>query len=274
MASQQANVIAPAPATAQPNDWSGRQLWDARYMKEQEDIDPDTFDWIVSADSVVHELSDVKDVAYTARILDIGCGNSEFCEVACSAGYRHLVGIDFSAPVIQTMRQRSAALALQDRISYHIADATNMELFQHDCTDIIVDKGCLDAMVTAWDHARLLASRGRCEQSLVNGHEVSARIEVGRFLNECERILHEDGMLLIYSYEEPAARLPFFSRWRVEYKTVENGCYLYVCRALVASLLRVVLHVDDFEAGPSVRISIDLSRPAERLRAQHEGAVA
>ena len=117
-----------------------------------------TFDWIAPADDVLADL-EARALGFDVCLLDAGCGNSLFCEVAAAAGFTRLVGVDYSRPVVDAMAARALERGLQERVCYCCADVGDMP-YEDASFDVIVDKGCCDAALTARDH-RAAAARGR-----------------------------------------------------------------------------------------------------------------
>ena len=95
-------------------------------------------------------------VPKTGRILDIGCGNSVLCKQLKEAGYMRVVGIDFSAVVIEQMRQQELEHKEQGqgRLHYFTMDATNLS-FSDASFDAVVDKGGLDSILANYDRVQM-----------------------------------------------------------------------------------------------------------------------
>ena len=88
-----------------------------------------------------------------SKVLVIGCGNSQFSEQLWLNGYRHLLSIDYSETVIAQMRKKSIALhggQAPEGLQYEVMDLHRLTLPDHS-HDVIMDKACLDALVT--DHS-------------------------------------------------------------------------------------------------------------------------
>ena len=139
-------------------DWSKQSLWDERYaMVMKSDGEEDgalsrTFDWIVPPSHVLQDLRNLG-TGTGEGILDVGCGNSTLCEELSSAGFTQVVGVDFSAEIVEAMRARAAEMQCASPPSYHAMDATSMS-FSTASFAVCIDKGCLDAMLTPLDQAK------------------------------------------------------------------------------------------------------------------------
>ncbi len=78
------------------------KYWEERYKAQSEA----TFDWLedyVTLSPILKEFS----FDSSARIINLGCGNSEFCEKMFDEGYENIVNIDISENVISQMRKRN-----------------------------------------------------------------------------------------------------------------------------------------------------------------------
>ena len=86
----------------------------------------------------------------SSRVLVIGCGNSDFSEQMWANGHQNILSIDYSETVIKQMRAKS--LVRHGGTQPHGLRYETMDL--HDIKapagsfDVIMDKACLDALVT------------------------------------------------------------------------------------------------------------------------------
>lgn len=80
------------------------------------------------------------------KILIVGCGNSNFSADLYDAGYPHITNIDFSAVVIEKMKQKHT----RDRplMTWIVGDICNMrdQFPSNGCFDFIFDKSTMDAL--------------------------------------------------------------------------------------------------------------------------------
>jgi 2-polyprenyl-3-methyl-5-hydroxy-6-metoxy-1,4-benzoquinol methylase len=86
----------------------------------------------------------------SSEVLVIGCGNSDFSEQMWDNGYRHLLSIDYSETAIRQMRAKSLARhgGLQpEGLRYEEMDLHAIRAADG-AFDVVMDKACLDALVT------------------------------------------------------------------------------------------------------------------------------
>ncbi|KAI0060635.1 S-adenosyl-L-methionine-dependent methyltransferase [Artomyces pyxidatus] len=129
-------------------EYGTREYWDQRYNQEPEDA---TFDWFKKYEDVAHLLRDaVPDK--TSRILMLGCGNSTLSQDMYDDGYKNIVNIDYSSVVVDQMRARHQSA--RPEMKWYEMDIRKLE-FEADSFDVAIDKGTMDAMMTAkgdvWD---------------------------------------------------------------------------------------------------------------------------
>lgn len=79
-----------------------------------------------------------------ARILMLGCGNSNMSALMYAEGFERIVNVDISEAVIDRMAKRYAHL---ERMEWRAMDASAME-FPDDYFDAVLDKGMFDALFT------------------------------------------------------------------------------------------------------------------------------
>ncbi|TCD69131.1 hypothetical protein EIP91_008607 [Steccherinum ochraceum] len=125
-----------------------KEYWDERYSKESED---DSFDWFKTYSDIapiIRELVPSKE----ARILMLGCGNSKLSEEMYDDGYKNIVNTDYSGILIEKMRQKH--VDTRPEMEWHEMDVRDLN-FDSDSFDVAIDKGTMDAMMTAkgdvWD---------------------------------------------------------------------------------------------------------------------------
>ncbi|KAF7309177.1 Methyltransf-25 domain-containing protein [Mycena kentingensis (nom. inval.)] len=113
--------------------------------------DDASFDWFKSYADIaplLQELIPSKD----ARILMLGCGNSTLSQDMYDDGYRNIVNVDYSSVVIEQMRSRNAEK--RPDMEWIEMDVRDLK-FPDASFDVAVDKGTMDAMMTAkgdvWD---------------------------------------------------------------------------------------------------------------------------
>mmetsp|Transcript_25605 Transcript_25605/g.35360 ORF Transcript_25605/g.35360 Transcript_25605/m.35360 type:complete len:225 (-) Transcript_25605:72-746(-) len=212
------------------------EYWDERYLESMkagpsEDRGP-LFDWLCKLEDVNHLI---EDLPAASRVLDLGCGNSRAAEsLAGRAGpMLQVEGVDFS-PVCQVAMQQRAKqghLLRSAALQYQVMDVLHLG-FRDACFDLVIDKGCIDALLNAHDQRawwERCGARGLCSYDAVFS-ETQAR----RMLAEVARVLvPERGVLMLVSLEPPQGRLRFLEdpsyRWSV--KVIYDdilGNYIYL----------------------------------------------
>jgi hypothetical protein len=107
------------------------------------------FDWFLKPDyllPIFEELTaDIK-VGKDARILMLGCGNSQLSEVMYDAGWMNIVNVDYSTACIEQMTQRHGEA--RPKMTWLEMDVMNLT-FGDEEFDMVVDKGKLRERGTA-----------------------------------------------------------------------------------------------------------------------------
>lgn len=80
------------------------KYWEDRYNEQS----CTTFDWLEDYETLKPIIMDLK-LSKEAKILNLGCGNSEFCENMYDDGYENIYNIDICDNVINFMRERNKA---------------------------------------------------------------------------------------------------------------------------------------------------------------------
>jgi ubiquinone/menaquinone biosynthesis C-methylase UbiE len=78
-------------------------------------------------------------------ILEIGCGNSDLAPGLHADGYVNITATDFSSTCIKNMR------AQHPEVQWAVADARSMTMFEDSSFDVVIEKGCLDAVAARED---------------------------------------------------------------------------------------------------------------------------
>jgi len=189
--------------------------WNERYREEDE------FDWFKDYTQIrdlIAELIPNKD----ARILMLGCGNSSLSESMYNDGFQNIMNIDYSSVVIEAMRTRHSNKSMQ-WIEMDIRDIK----FDHSTFDVALDKGTMDAMMTAkgsvWDPPAQVVE------------------DCTREIDEVIRVLRkpQGGMFLYITFGQPHFRKRFLTRegWDLEIRelgeTFHYYCYIMRPRVTV-----------------------------------------
>lgn len=140
------------------------------------------------------------------RILIIGCGNSNFSSDLYDMGYTNITNLDFSELVIEDMRRKNS---YRVHMRWDIGDMTKMDLYQDKSYDIVIDKGALDALMSA------------------NTDEIQWKVQ--SMFREIERVLSDTGKYICITLAENFifdAILEYFSkslRWCVTIEMVDSS---------------------------------------------------
>jgi len=78
------------------------------------------------------------------KILNVGAGNSKLSEEMYEDGFRDMTNIDISTVVVEQMIERTHSMP---GMTWQIMDCRYME-FEDECFDAVIDKGCLDTLLT------------------------------------------------------------------------------------------------------------------------------
>lgn len=187
------------------------KYWDERYSKDKE-----PFEWYQRYSSIRHLLP-----RSAPRVLNLGCGNSLVSEEMLRDGYSHIVNIDYSTVVIEQMKERYKDDTNQE---FECADITRSIPYPDETFDLIVCKGTLDAVL--------------CSSF--------AAANVRNMMEQCSRVLKDDGAMVIVSYGTTENRMMYMedvweggvevykvSKPRVksqDEKEAKGDHYVYVCK--------------------------------------------
>ena len=170
--------------------YTRRAYWDMRFAREE-----GCYDWLGTWSAFAHLVrAALPDSA--ARVLLVGCGNSALPMQMADAGYTRVVGSDYSATVIERMRQRTAAS--HPGLEWRVADMTDLRGVPDAAFDAVIDKAAMDAILAdggdAWEPpAALLA--------------VAERI-----VAETHRVLAPGGYYFQLTFAQPHFRRPYLTQ--------------------------------------------------------------
>ena len=195
-----------------PN-YGDKKYWEERYDEQN----GTTFDWLEDYESI-KPIIDNLGIKKESRILNVGCGNSEFSEKMFDEGYTHNYNIDICQNVIDFMKSRN-----KDRKGLHfdVMDASDMA-YKDESFDLIIDKSTIDALLCG-DHCFML---------------------VAKMLKEISRVLKVGGYYIIISYGNPETRMVHLERdhlaFEIQIYTIkrqdddeqEKTHYVYICKKL------------------------------------------
>lgn len=155
------------------SEFTTKEYWNKFFVNRNKSA----FEWYGTSADVLPTL--LPFVRQADSILMVGCGNSNFSSDLYDQGYRNIVNLDFSEVVIAEMREKNAA---REGMTWEVGDMTNMEAHQPEAHSVVVDKGALDALLSA-DTAELK------EQAV-------------RMFSEIDRVLAKDGKYICISLAE------------------------------------------------------------------------
>ena len=195
-----------------PN-YGDKNYWEERYDEQS----GTTFDWLEDYESI-KPIIDNLGVKKESRILNVGCGNSEFSEKMFDEGYNHNYNIDICQNVIDFMKSRN-----KDRKGLHfdVMDVCDMA-YKDETFDLVIDKSTIDALLCG-DHSFMI---------------------VAKMLKEISRVLKTGGYYIIISYGKPENRMIHLERYhlafevqiytikRAEEDEQEKIHYVYICKKL------------------------------------------
>ena len=192
-----------------------KNYWEERYDEQS----GTTFDWLEDYESI-KPIIDNLGIKKEYRILNVGCGNSEFSEKMFDEGYTHNYNIDICQNVIDFMRNRN-----RDKKGLHfdVMDVCEMA-YKDETFDLIIDKSTTDALLCA-DHSFMI---------------------VAKMLKEISRVLKTGGYYLIISYGQPENRMIHLERdhlaFDIQIYTIkrqdeeeekEKIHYVYICKNVI-----------------------------------------
>jgi len=194
-------------------EYGTREYWDQRYTQGGEEA---TFDWFKRYEDVAHLLRPVLPDK-TARILMLGCGNSTLSEDMYDDGYKNIVNIDYSPVVIERMRARNHN---RPEMQWLVMDIRDLR-FEDNSFDVAIDKGTMDAMMTAkgdvWDPP----------QQVID--------DCSKEVDEVLRVMRKDGGVFLYlTFGQPHFRRRYLTRPGTKLEIQQIGdafhYYLYILR--------------------------------------------
>ncbi|KAK0239050.1 S-adenosyl-L-methionine-dependent methyltransferase [Armillaria nabsnona] len=191
-----------------------KDYWDQRYQAES---DVKSFDWFKKYSDIADLLRELIPDK-TSKILMLGCGNSTLSEDMYDDGYKNIVNVDYSSVVIEQMQKRHGA----DRpeMEWRVMDVRELE-FADDHFDVAIDKGTMDAMMTAkgdvWDPPEQVVS------------------DCTKEVDQVIRVLRKStGLFLYLTFGQPHFRRRFLARPETSLHIKELGeafhYYLYIVR--------------------------------------------
>jgi ubiquinone/menaquinone biosynthesis C-methylase UbiE len=197
-----------------PN-YGNPEYWEARYK----DINS-TFDWLEDYRTLKDIIDNLSIPKETGKIINLGCGNSEFSENMYDDGYHNIYNIDISKNVINIMKKRNEK---RPEMSFEVMDVRDLK-YENNSIDLAVDKSTIDALLCG-------------ENSYIN---------VAKMIKEVQRVLKVGGYYMIISYGSPENRVIHLERkfedFDVQIYSIKNNYfedddydkvhYIYLCKKL------------------------------------------
>lgn len=124
-----------------------------------------TYDWFKSWPELEsHLLPHIGDKS--ARVLELGCGNSTITPALYSLGFHQVTSLDFSSTVIEQMRGKHPEINWVEMDIREMIEKDG-ELGGAASWDAVLDKGTLDALVaekgSVWDPSERVRENARRE---------------------------------------------------------------------------------------------------------------
>jgi endothelin-converting enzyme len=188
------NLKETSPVPSRNADYKEVSYWDQRYTREPH------YEWLAGFGALRPLVEATLDrLGPTARILQLGCGNSDLAIDLHDAGFEHVVNIDISAVCVANMRLKHPELTFVEM------DMTQLD-FPSDSFDLVVEKATLDSLLVDCESPWSLESPG---------HRL-----VSRALREVKRVLRPAGAFLSITFAQPHHRVPLLTqpglRWAVQ----------------------------------------------------------
>ncbi|KAI0773299.1 S-adenosyl-L-methionine-dependent methyltransferase [Trametes elegans] len=194
-------------------EYGTKEYWDQRYSQESEDA---SFDWFKSYNDIAEIIREVIPDR-SSRILMLGCGNSTLSQDMYDDGYKNIVNTDYSGILIDKMRHKHQET--RPEMEWYEMDIRDLK-FENDSFDVAIDKGTMDAMMTAkadvWDPP---------EEVVQN---------CNREVDEVLRVLRKGGVFIYLTFGQPHFRRRYLDRPGTTLEIRKLGeafhYYLYIVR--------------------------------------------
>lgn len=166
-----------------------KKVWEEKYTEEGDSADS-SYEWFMAFDSLQPILTAL--VSRNARVLHIGCGNSNLGVDLHLHGMaaRGVVNTDISPTVIRQMSDKWGKILSPKRMKWLVDDVLCMDLGPA-TFDCVVDKGTLDAIMCNLDQD-------------LKKHNTQ------KVLDEVHRVLKPGGNYVVISFGQPEVRTPYF----------------------------------------------------------------
>ena len=162
------------------------QYWEERYTNVYTSAESSIFDWLEDYETLKEIITQTK-IPKTAKILNIGCGNSAMSEKMYDDGYTNIINIDISHTVIKYMKERNKN---REGMEWLVMDVMDMKSIPDNSIDLVIDKSTIDALLCGND----------------------SDINVAKMIKEVQRVLKCNRDYMIISYGAPENRLMHLER--------------------------------------------------------------
>eukprot|EP01028_Stygiella_incarcerata_P013154 TRINITY_DN81570_c0_g1_i1.p1 TRINITY_DN81570_c0_g1~~TRINITY_DN81570_c0_g1_i1.p1 ORF type:complete len:215 (-),score=47.41 TRINITY_DN81570_c0_g1_i1:87-731(-) len=168
-------------------------FWDERYARDHKAC----WEWLGSYSSWRSLLR--SSLGSDVEVLVLGCGNSRLVEDLYDDGVRNVTGIDFSAVVINQMKERIIG---KDELEFMVMDCRRLR-FPSGTFDLVIDKGVSDCVICG-----------------LNG-----TVDARKMMSQVHSALKPGGIYSVMSCGSPSKRLDLLQsvpvRWsKVEYTSI------------------------------------------------------
>ncbi|GAA6011476.1 hypothetical protein JCM10207_002632 [Rhodosporidiobolus poonsookiae] len=193
------------------SEYGTQEYWDERYSKEADDASFDWFKTYAEIKDLINRFIPDKE----AKIVMLGCGNSTLSRDMYDDGYHNIHNIDYSPVVIEKMARVNAE---RTGMTWTVGDIRALP-YESSSMDVCLDKGTLDAMLTAkkldvWNPPPEVVEAVKGE------------------IDEVVRVLKPSGRFLYLTFGQPHFRKQHLARpgWKVDVLEVGDGFsyYFYV----------------------------------------------
>ena len=181
--------------TTNDQELSHARYWDERYS-QSDGLSP-THEWFRSFSALESFFASnlIDSNGFTPQdepfILHLGSGDSTIPVELAARGYRRQLCVDFSATVVNLMKERHAEYGIE----WRLMDVRDMKGMDDASVDVAFDKGTLDAMIhgSPWSPPQEVK------------HNTST------YLREVHRVLKDGGRFLYVTFRQPHFMTPLLN---------------------------------------------------------------
>merc|ERR1719430_222218 len=174
------------------------EYWNERYTTETH------YEWLADYDDLRHLVEDtLEKFGSEAKILQLGCGNSDLAMDLHNSGFCNITNIDISAVCVANMKVK------YPRLNFVEMDMTNLD-FPASSFDLVIEKATIDALLvdsSPWDF------QSKEKQIVID------------CLREVKRVLRPQGAFLSVTFSQPHHRVPLLAlpglNWTIHVNKLE-----------------------------------------------------